>query len=213
MRKGIFGLMSLPPCSLGCIVVFLLSPTSLIRAETVPPTLGLFQNHADIGTVLRAGSAQYDASHNVYSLAGGGENMWFTSDAFQFAWQQMTGDLALTADIAFPKRGGNPHRKAVLMMRHSLDADAPYADVAVHGDGLTSLQFREAKGSTTHEIQSNLSAPHRLRMRSEAISCAAGESGRQSDAARYYRLLLKVCDGSNSTRPELKRAKEVVAEK
>jgi len=42
---------------------------------------------------------------------------------------------------------------------------------------------------------------------------AASELGRKSDAARYYQLLLKVCEGSNSTRPELKRAKEVVTEK
>src|SRR5439155_10437247 len=39
-----------------------------------------------------------------------------------------------------------------------------YVDVAVHGDGLTSLQFREAKGAATHEVQTNLSAPSRLRI-------------------------------------------------
>ena len=32
-------------------------------------------------------------------------------------------------------------------MRTSLDADSPYADAAVHGDGLTSLQFRRTKGA------------------------------------------------------------------
>ncbi|MGA8645721.1 MAG: hypothetical protein WB628_02670, partial [Candidatus Sulfotelmatobacter sp.] len=149
---------------MGCIVAFFLSSLCPLCAQATPPSLGLFQNHADIGTVLHAGSAQYDAPHNAYSLAGSGENVWFTSDAFQFAWKQTTGDIALTADIAFPEKGGNPHRKAVLMIRQSLDADAPYADVALHGDGLTSLQFREAKGSTTHEIQTNYSAPHRLRI-------------------------------------------------
>src|SRR5580700_11558473 len=164
MRKRIVGSMSLSPYSLGCIVAFLLPPACLLCAQTAPPALGLFQSHADIGTVLHPGSAQYDAVDNSYSLTGSGENMWFTYDEFQFAWKQVTGDIALTADIAFPEKGGNPHRKAVLMIRQSLDADAPYADVALHGDGLTSLQFREAKGSITHEIQSNLSAPHRLRL-------------------------------------------------
>ena len=33
------------------------------------------------------------------------------------------------------------------MIRQSLDADSPYADVALHGEGLTSLQFRDAKGA------------------------------------------------------------------
>ena len=58
----------------------------------------------------------------------------------------------------------SPHRKAVLMIRQSLDADSPYADVALHGEGLTSLQYRDAKGEATHEIRSNLSAPRRLRI-------------------------------------------------
>jgi Tetratricopeptide repeat len=42
---------------------------------------------------------------------------------------------------------------------------------------------------------------------------AAEAAGQQKDAAEYYALLLKVCDGSNSTRPELSRARELVAQK
>src|SRR5262249_53102647 len=56
------------------------------------------------------------------------------------------------------------HRKACLMIRQGLDADAAYVDVAVHGDGLTSLQFREAKGAATHEVQANVSAPARVQL-------------------------------------------------
>ena len=42
---------------------------------------------------------------------------------------------------------------------------------------------------------------------------AAEAAGKQSDANEYYAMLLKVCDGSNSTRPELTRARELVARK
>jgi tetratricopeptide (TPR) repeat protein len=42
---------------------------------------------------------------------------------------------------------------------------------------------------------------------------AAEEAGKQNEAAEYYALLLKVCDGGNSTRPELTRARELVAKK
>jgi tetratricopeptide (TPR) repeat protein len=42
---------------------------------------------------------------------------------------------------------------------------------------------------------------------------AAEAAGKPSDANEYYALLLKVCDGSNSTRPELSRARELVAQK
>ena len=44
------------------------------------------------------------------------------------------------------------------------DADSAYADAVLHGDGLTSLQYREAKGARTYEIQSAVSAPARLRI-------------------------------------------------
>ncbi|MGA9393547.1 MAG: hypothetical protein WBV69_24160 [Candidatus Sulfotelmatobacter sp.] len=42
---------------------------------------------------------------------------------------------------------------------------------------------------------------------------AAEAAGKQNDATEYYALLLKVCDGSNSTRPELSQARELVAQK
>jgi tetratricopeptide (TPR) repeat protein len=42
---------------------------------------------------------------------------------------------------------------------------------------------------------------------------AAEQTGKSADATEYYALLLKVCEGSNSTRPELSRARELVAQK
>ena len=42
---------------------------------------------------------------------------------------------------------------------------------------------------------------------------AAEAAGKQTDASEYYALLLKICNGSNSTRPELSRARQLVAQK
>ena len=42
---------------------------------------------------------------------------------------------------------------------------------------------------------------------------SAEEAGKQSEATEYYAMLVKVCDGCNSTRPELNRAKELLAKK
>ena len=145
-----------------CIIsVFFASRSALAQKAGA---VGIFENHADVGTVLHPGSADYDASQKTYTLSGSGENMWFSADAFQFAWKKVSGDVSLTADISFLGTGGNEHRKAVLMLRQSLDADSVYADIARHGNGLTSLQFRDEKGAITREIQSNISAPARLRI-------------------------------------------------
>lgn len=38
------------------------------------------------------------------------------------------------------------------MIRESLDANAKYADIAIHADGLTSLQYRTETGGVTREI-------------------------------------------------------------
>src|SRR6266849_7433820 len=135
-----------------------------MAAPEAGTAVGIFEGHGDVGTVLHPGAVEFDAAKGSYTIAGSGENMWLASDAFQFAWKKMSGDVTLTADISFLGKGVNEHRKAVLMVRQSLDADSPYADVAVHGSGLTSLQYREEKGSATHEIQANISAPKRLRI-------------------------------------------------
>lgn len=156
-----------------------LPPGDRTLAQDVAANLGLFEAHGDVGTVLHSGSVRYDPSAQTYTITGSGENMWFSSDAFQFVWKKAKGDVSLASDIAFQGGGGNPHRKAVLMIRQSLDADSVYADVALHGVGLTSLQYRDEEGAVTHEIQSNVSAPKRLRIdkRGQYVYLWVGEDG------------------------------------
>jgi len=124
--------------------------------------LGLFDLHKDIGSVGREGSASFDAANSSYEIGGGGDNMWFTNDAFHFVWKEVSGDFALQAAISWVQPGGNAHRKACLLVRQSLAPDAAYVDVAVHGDGLTSLQYRDHPGAMTHEIQANINRPERV---------------------------------------------------
>ncbi|HEU4751665.1 MAG TPA: hypothetical protein VFU47_01075, partial [Armatimonadota bacterium] len=126
--------------------------------------VGLFEGHGDVGEVLHAGASTFDPATRSYTVTGSGENMWFTRDAFQFAWKKVSGDVSLAADVSFVGAGKNPHRKACLLLRQDLEPDSAYVDVALHGDGLTSVQFREAKGGATHEVQANVSGPKRLRI-------------------------------------------------
>jgi Tol biopolymer transport system component len=126
--------------------------------------VGLFESHGDIGTVLHAGSVEYDATKGSYAMAASGENMWSTKDAFQFVWKKMSGDITLTADISFVGKSAQEHRKAVLMIRQSLEADSPYADVTLHGNGMPALQYREEKGGLTREVQAIAWGPKRLRI-------------------------------------------------
>ncbi|MGB9435417.1 MAG: hypothetical protein WBQ89_24425 [Candidatus Acidiferrum sp.] len=147
--------------------------------------VGIFEGSGDIGTVLHAGSATFDSATAKYTVAGSGENMWFDKDAFHFVWKKTSGDVAISADVDFLGEGKNPHRKAVVIIRQSLDADSAYVDIALHGVGLTSLQYRDEKGAATHEIQANISAPHTLQLEKhgEYFSMLLGAHGEKAEVA------------------------------
>ena len=155
---------------------------------------GAFENQIDVGVTKHAGSVEFDAARRAYIVAGGGANMWFTNDAFHFVWKKVSGDVTLAADIAFLGAGGDPHRKACLLVRQSLDTDSAYADAAIHGDGLTSLQYRAAKNERTYEIQSGVNEPMRLRIEkrgryvSMSIAGAGGMGGELRPAGGSFRL-------------------------
>lgn len=132
--------------------------------QTNDSTLGVFQAHQNIGVNPKPGDASYQADTKEYRVSGGGADIWGKADAFQFVYTKVSGDITLTADVSFVGAGMEPHRKAALMIRQSLDPEAAYADVAVHGDGLTSLQYRAVAADDTKEIRSDAKAPVRIRI-------------------------------------------------
>jgi TolB protein len=150
--------------------------------------LGIFFRQADIGGVAKPGSVNFDPAKGEYLIAGGGANIWFTNDAFHFVWKKMSGDFTLTADIRWIGTNGNPHRKACLLVRQSLDPKSAYADVALHGVGLTALQYRETPGNSTHEIRSDILAPARVRLekRGNYISMWLAPAGGELKPAGGY---------------------------
>jgi TolB protein len=145
-------------------LIWLCALSNPSRAAAAAP-VGMFEDHADVGAaILHPGSTLYDASKGTYTLTGSGENMWFASDAYQFAWKKVSGDVMLTADISFVGTSAQEHRKAVLMIRQTLDADSVYVDIARHGNGMTALQYRNEKGGITREVIATTGSPGRLRI-------------------------------------------------
>src|ERR1041385_1348080 len=117
-----------------------------------PIFLGQFDGECDIGSPRNAGAVNCDSASQQYEIAGSGVNMWGAKDEFHFVWKRLKGDFILRTRFEFEGKGAEPHRKVGWMVRANLDADAPYADCAEHGDGLTSLQYRAAKGTNTLQI-------------------------------------------------------------
>ena len=175
------------------VAFFLILAPAMVLAQPQPLAHGIFTDHQDVGTVLHPGSAVYDIAAHTYTLSGSGENMWLGVDDFHFAWKKVSGDVALTADIAFLGTGGNPHRKAVLMIRQSLEGNSPGVDIAVHGSGLTALQFRDAPGANTHEVEFNVSAPQTVRLEKRGdffYAFVSGKDGKLAPAGASTKLAL-----------------------
>ncbi|MCC7174276.1 MAG: PD40 domain-containing protein [Bryobacterales bacterium] len=156
-------------------------------------TRGIFEGAADIGDNPRPGATEFNPASGEYRITGGGANIWGNADAFQFAYSRISGDVTITADIAFVGAGAVAHRKAVLMVRQDLQPGSAYADAALHGDGLTSLQFRPEAGAATSEIQSAVKGPTRVRLvrRGNSFTIFAGKPGGELAASGPVTVVLK----------------------
>ena len=131
---------------------------SLVTAHLMP--IGIFDSHADVGTVRHAGSASYNPSLQSYVIAGSGQNMWAARDDFHYVWKRLSGNFILSTRAHFIGRGVEAHRKIGWTIRSTLDPKSPQVTAALHGDGLMSLQFRRTSGATTEEIKSADSLPN-----------------------------------------------------
>jgi TolB protein len=126
--------------------------------------LGIFTNQSSVGQTPPGSIAHYDAAKGEYRITGGGANVWGTADAFYFVWKKTSGDVTLTADVQWVGTSSAEHRKALLMIRQSLDPGSAYADAVSHGNGLTSLQFRGAANEQTYQVVTQVEGTVRLRI-------------------------------------------------
>lgn len=129
-----------------------------------PQDLGPFTTVSDIGDLGRQTLVTYDRSSGIYFISAAGENLWGERDAFGFVSKEVKGDVQIGARVRFMGKSAQPQRKAGVMLRQSLAPDSAYVDAVIHGDGLTSLQYRAETGGPTREIQCAQDAPVALRL-------------------------------------------------
>jgi TolB protein len=167
----------------------ILSPLFALAAAAVlaqaPAALGPFDGNSDVGVTPLAGSVKYETASGRYTITGGGANMWAEKDAFQFVWKKLSGDVTLTADVELVGKGTNAHRKVGWMIRQDLEPDSAYADVVIHGDGHTSLQYREVRGEITKAVVAEMEMPRRIRLerRGDQFRMFTGNPGSELEVA------------------------------
>ena len=134
------------------MVIGLLSVSAFAQSGN----LGIFSNSSDIGSPAIKGAAEF--SNGQYRITGSGVNIWGKHDQFHYVWREMTGNFTVTATVQFLGKGVE-HRKAGIMVRQSLDADAAYADVMIHGSGMPGLQWRSKPGEDTNTFDLPFDGP------------------------------------------------------
>ena len=122
-------------------------------ARTSKIGIGIFEGQSDVGAALIEGSSSYDPMTKQYTIISAGYNIWYVRDEFRFLWKKMSGDISLAADINYPDSSGYFDRKAVLVIRESLDDDSKEALVALHGDGMFHLAWRPEKGLRIKDME------------------------------------------------------------
>ena len=134
--------------------------TCLLAASAFAQTgaFGSFTDSDDVGAPPLKGSAEFDASTGQYKIRGSGADIWGKADQFHYVWREISGNFAVTATAKF-LTDGIGHRKAVIMLRKSLDADSPFIHLAIHGDGTPSVQFRNTKADNTNTVDFPIEGP------------------------------------------------------
>jgi len=134
-------------------------PGSATHAQVAPPSdfhrptttfntpIGIFDGQSDVGSAVLPGSASYDAAVNTfmptgsYTINSAGYNIWYNRDEFRFLWKKLSGDVTIAANVSFPNPKGYDDRKAVIIIRQSLDDDSKEVLAGLHGGAM--LQFAQ----------------------------------------------------------------------
>ena len=133
---------------------------SQIAALVAPQTLPAPWTNSDIGSSASPGYANYNSNTGVWSLGGGGADIWTGADQFQFAYSNFTGSgsvvARLTSGAIISDGSTNANAKAGIMFRDSLATNAPF--VALVHDQSQSVQFlyRDATGALAGQQGANI---------------------------------------------------------
>ena len=139
-------------------------PSSPTHVQVPPPVnfhrpsrnfdtpIGIFDGQSDIGAALVPGSGTYDAAAKQYTVRSAGYNIWYQRDEFRYLWKEISGDISLAADVTFPDAEGYGDRKAVLVIRQSLDDDSEEAMIGEHGVGMIHLAWRSDRGAQMKDM-------------------------------------------------------------
>jgi fibronectin type 3 domain-containing protein len=111
-------------------------------------TLPVGWSHGDVGAVGVSGGASY--AGGTFTVSGSGVDIWGTSDSFQFAYLQLTGDGSVSARVT-AQSNTDPWARAGVMVRETLAAGSRHALAAITpGQGFSFTSRTTAGGTSSY---------------------------------------------------------------
>jgi regulation of enolase protein 1 (concanavalin A-like superfamily) len=123
-----------------------------------PPTLPTPWQQGDIGATPVAGSASYNSG--TFTIVGSGADIWGTTDAFHYVYQQITGDVTIQARVNSVQQADR-WSKAGVMIRETLSSQSKHAFMLVSAAKGVALQWRPSTGGSSLNAAGSLSTPPR----------------------------------------------------
>ena len=134
---------------------------NLDNANNQPPAGEIDLTSLDIGDVETAGSVKFD--DGVYTVAGSGDDIRRRDDSFQFAYQQISGDVDIIAQVTSQTRTSS-RAKAGVMIRGSLNDSALHATMAATPSRRAYLISRTEAGENSDEVRADAEVPVWVRL-------------------------------------------------
>lgn len=117
---------------------------------------------ADVGAVGAAGSASY--SGGTFTVKGSGADVWGTADAFNYAYEALSGDGTIVAHVATISNEAS-WVKAGVMIRGSLSPSSAQAFMLVSYAKGVAFQRRVSDGNSSVSTSGSLAtAPHWVKL-------------------------------------------------
>ena len=101
-------------------------------------------NVSDIGNSLKGGQK---IENNNWTIYGGGDDIWGTSDQFRFVYQKINGDFSFSVKVDSLK-DTHYYAKAGIMVRKSLNKNSAHGIINVFPGGSSEFGYREKSGQT-----------------------------------------------------------------
>lgn len=157
--------------------------------ENLPGTRHAIDTDLDLGDATPSGYAEH--AGDIWTVAGGGENIWRDTDECHFAYAEVPGDARITCRLTDLERV-EEYTKAGAMIRTGLAESDPFGFVGMTAAHGSEVLWRSSRGThaTTDQFDEGATLPHwyRLVRTGEYLTAFVSEDGEAWTPIDQFRI-------------------------